>query len=160
MNSEWTNKLQTDINAETPLHKSTLTKVKVTMVVFDKEGSLKWDSCVDQAVAEGNLNVDEVVAKCRAVVGKRCRLVGACLLAFDLDHEEILDGVENSMVTIDLTGGGEVSTPKVIPRFQDLTEMVLFFKVIELVPTRRVRLVRTGKRAQTRRIPNSLKPAA
>ena len=150
------NRLESDIEAETPLHKSNLTSVKVSAVVLGGQGSPKWSKLDDLTVEDGMLDVDDAIATGKATCIKRSRFIAACLLSFDLDHEEILEGQAECMVTVDLSEGGQVEVPKVIPRFQDLTEIVLFFRAIELVPTRRVRL---AGRAKTRRLTNSLKPA-
>ena len=158
MDSEWTHKLQSDIEAETALHKSNLTSVKVSTVLFGGQGSPKWCKLDDLPIADGVLDVDAAIAAGKASCVNRCRLVAACLLSFDLDHEEILEGQDASMVTADLSEGGQAQVPKVIPRFHDLTEIVIFFRAIELVPTRRVRLARAGRRAKTRRLTNGLKP--
>lgn len=158
MDSEWTHKLQSDIEAETALHKSNLTSVKASTVLFGGIRSPKWYKLDNLPVVDGILDVDAAVAAGKASCVDRCRLVAACLLSFDLDHEEILEGQDASMATVDLSEGGRVPIPKVLPRFQDLTEVVLFFRAIELVPTRRVRLARTGRRAKTRRLTNGLKP--
>ena len=158
MESGWMNRLQSDIESETPLHKSNLTRVKVSVVVLGGQGSPKWSELDDMELADGMLDVDTAIAAGKASCGCRSRLIAACLLSFDLDHEEILEGQDACMVAVDLSEGGQVLVPKVIPRFHDLTEIVLFFRAIELVPTRRVRFVRTGRRAKTRRLTNGLKP--
>lgn len=158
MDCEWINRLQSDIEAETPLHKSSPTSVKVRTVVFGSRGNPKWGELDDLELADGMLDVDAAIVAGKAACANRSRFVAACLISFDLDHEEILEGHDECLVTTDLSAGGKVKVPEVIPRFHDLTEIVLFFRAVELVPTRRVGRARAERRAKTRRCTNGLKP--
>ncbi len=159
MDKSWSDKFDASIIAERSLHQSHIRNVKVTAIHVNGKIGKRWQKLDNACVAAGIVDVDSIVKDAKSVLTGRQRLLGACAIVFDLDHNDILDGVEPKLRTIDLLAGGQFQLPKTLPDFHSITEIILFFKTIELIPTRRLKLCRIGGRRLTRRACNHLKPA-
>lgn len=159
MDKSWSDKFDACIDAERLLHQSYIRSIKVTAVQVNGKIGNQWYALDNAAMADGEVDVDTVIEKTKSVLPRRQRLIGACAIVFDLDHNDILDGVEPNLRTVDLLAGGQVRLPKILPYFHSISEIILFFKTIELIPTRRLKLCSLGRRRLTRRACNHLKAA-